>query len=376
MHLWLFNQWMSLRLSLVAASFASLLAGLIVLLPGIDASLAGFALAFAIRYNDAIIWTIRSYASLEMDMNATERVVEYSQIATEDLGGDDAPLAWPNEGRLEVRDLVVGYAPDLPPVLDKLSFTVEKNQRVGIVGRMGAGKSSLTLALFRFLEARQGTITIDGIDISRLKLHDLRSRLVIIPQDPLLFSGTVRTNLDPFGIYTDSELRAALQKVDLLPGSKKPTETPSTLDASTPEEAKFNIFDSLSARVSEGGLDFSQGQRQLLCLARSILTRPKIMILDEATSAVDKATDALIQRSIHHEFSESTLLVVAHRLATVAEFDKILVMGDGKAVEFGTPRELMGKKGAFWQMVCTSGDKKALQKTIFGGGDVEAADRD
>ncbi len=374
MHLWLFNQWMSLRLSLVAASFASLLAGLIVLLPGIDASLAGFALAFAIRYNDAIIWTIRSYASLEMDMNATERVVEYSQITTEDLGGDDAPLAWPNEGRLEVRDLVVAYAPDLPPVLDKLSFTVEKNQRVGIVGRTGAGKSSLTLALFRFLEARQGIITIDGIDISRLKLHGLRSRLVIIPQDPVLFSGTVRTNLDPFGIYTDAELRAALQKVHLIRPSTN--ETPSTLDASTTEEAKFNIFDSLSARVSEGGLDFSQGQRQLLCLARSILTRPKIMILDEATSAVDKATDALIQRSIHHEFSESTLLVVAHRLATVAEFDKILVMGDGKAVEFGTPRELMGKKGAFWRMVCTSGYKEALEKMIFGGGDVEAADGD
>ncbi|KAI4218645.1 MAG: hypothetical protein LQ349_008628, partial [Xanthoria aureola] len=334
MHLWLFNQWMSLRLSLVAASFASLLAGLIVLLPGIDASLAGFALAFAIRYNDAIIWTIRSYASLEMDMNATERVVEYSQISTEDLGGDDAPLAWPNEGR---------YAPDLPPVLNKLSFTVEKNQRVGIVGRTGAGKSSLTLALFRFLEARQGTITIDGIDISHLKLHDIRSRLVIIPQDPVLFSGTVRTNLDPFGVYTDAELRAALQKVHLIRAPT--TETPSTLDASNAEEAKFDIFDSLSARVSEGGLDFSQGQRQLLCLARSILARPKIMILDEATSAVDKATDALIQRSIHHEFSESTLLVVAHRLATVAEFDKILVMGDGKAVGFGTPRELMGKKG-------------------------------
>lgn len=127
MHLWLFNQLMSLRLSIVAASFASLLAGLIVLLPGIDASLAGFALAFAIRYNDAIIWTIRPYASLEMDMNTTERVVEYSQITTEDIGGDDTPLAWPNEGRLEVRDLVVGYAPDLPPVLNKLSFTVEKN---------------------------------------------------------------------------------------------------------------------------------------------------------------------------------------------------------------------------------------------------------
>lgn len=169
----------------------------------------------------------------------------------------------------------------------------------------------------------------------------------------MLFSGTVRRNLDLFGVYTDAELRAAWQKVHLIPGSKNyPTETTSTLDSSTAQEAKFNIFESLSARVSEGGLDFSQGQWQLFCLARSV---------------VDKATDALIQRSIQQDFSESTLLVVAHRLATVAEFDNIFVMGDGKAVEFGTPRDLIGKKGAFWRMVCTSGDKEALEKTIFGG---------
>ncbi|KAL8957976.1 MAG: hypothetical protein Q9193_004876, partial [Seirophora villosa] len=160
-HLWLFNQWMSFRLSLIAALFAASLAALIVLLPGIDASLAGFALAFALRYNDAVIWTIRSYASLEMDINATERIVEYSQIEAESLDGDSPPTSWPSEGRLEVHDLVAGYAPDLPPVLDHVSFTVEKNQRVGIVGRTGAGKSSLALALFRFLEAREGTIKID-----------------------------------------------------------------------------------------------------------------------------------------------------------------------------------------------------------------------
>ncbi|KAL8998124.1 MAG: hypothetical protein Q9169_002745 [Polycauliona sp. 2 TL-2023] len=377
LHLWLFNQWMSLRLSLVAASFASLLAVLIVLSPSIDASLAGFALAFAIRYNDAIIWTIRTYASLEMDMNATERIVEYTQIATEDPGGNEAPLAWPAQGRLEVKDLVVGYAPDLPPVLHKLSFTVEKNQRVGVVGRTGAGKSSLTLALFRFLEAREGSITIDGIDISSLKLHDLRSRLVIIPQDPVLFSGTVRSNLNSFGVRTDAELRAALRKVHLIHGGSSNDDDDgaddgiaSTLDSATTAgvaTAKFNIFNSLSARISEGGLDLSQGQRQLLCLARAIVTKPKILILDEATSAVDKATDALIQQSIHREFSESTLLVIAHRLATVAEFDKILVMTEGRAVEFGTPRELMGRKGVFWDMVGASGDREALEGRIFGG---------
>lgn len=375
-HLWLFNRWLGFRLNLVGAIFAILVAVVIVSTRNIDASLAGFALGFALQYTEAIVFAIRTYSNTELDMNATERIVEYSRIATEDQSGDDAPAAWPTEGRLEVNNIVVGYAPDLPPVLKGLSFSVMKNQRMGVVGRTGAGKSSLTLALFRFLEARSGSIHIDSLDISKIKLHDLRSRLAIIPQDPVLFSGTVRSNLDAFDEHTDAELRDALERVHLVRstgltsrdelanggnGSGNATPTP-TADTNT------NIFTSLASRISEGGLNLSQGQRQLLCLARAIVSRPKIMVLDEATSAVDMATDVLIQRSIREEFTDATLIVIAHRLSTIADFDRILVMSEGVAVEFGEPRELMRRRGVFWGMVRVSGEEGRLAEMIGEGG--------
>lgn len=307
-------------------------------------------------------------------MNATERIVEYSRIPIEDQFGRESqpeaenktmestvPAAWPAEGQLEIEGLVVRYDPDLPPVLRGLSFKVTKNQRVGVVGRTGAGKSSLTLALFRFLEAREGTIRIDGIDISKIGLHDLRSRLAIIPQDPVLFSGTVRSNLDPFNDHTDTDLYDAMERVQLIHSSINGSGTANP----TLSDTNVNIFKSLSSRISEGGLNLSQGQRQLLCLARAIVSRPKIMILDEATSAVDMATDFLIQRSIREEFKDSTLIVIAHRLSTIADFDKILVMSDGKAVEFDAPRKLLEEKGMFWEMVGQSGEKDRLEKAIL-----------
>lgn len=383
--MWLFNRWLGIRMNLVGAIFSTLTAALVVLLPGISASLAGFALSFALQCNVAIAFALRQYANIELNMNATERVIEYSKIELENQGGADAPAAWPTEGRLEVHDLVVGYAPDLPPVLKGLSFTVEKNQRVGVVGRTGAGKSSLTLALFRFLEARQGQIFIDGLDVSKIKLHDLRSRLAIIPQDPVLFSGTVRTNLDPFDEYTDAELNDALARVHLISSNVEDDEatltsqtaTPrqgngngtTTPDTATAQQTNANIFTSLAAPISEGGLNLSQGQRQLLCLARAIVSRPKIMVLDEATSAVDMETDALIQQSIRAEFGRNatTLLVIAHRLSTIADFDRILVMDAGKAVEFGAPRELMEiPDGVFKNLVDNSGEKAVLEKMFFG----------
>ncbi|KXG53717.1 ABC transporter, integral membrane type 1 [Penicillium griseofulvum] len=378
--LWLFNRWLAFRMSVVGAIFSTVTAGLVVYLPGISASLAGFALSFALQYNTAITMALRQYANIELNMNAVERVIEYSNIEIENQGGADAPAAWPTEGHLEVHDLVVGYAPDLPPVLKGLSFSAEKNQRVGVVGRTGAGKSSLTLALFRFLEARSGQIFIDGIDVSKIKLHDLRSRLAIIPQDPVLFSGTVRSNLDPFEEYSDTELYDALARVHLISQADDDELTltsrtatprqPSETGASTPtaQKTNANVFTSLSATISEGGLNLSQGQRQLLCLARAIVARPKIMVLDEATSAVDMETDALIQQSIRAEFGRNatTLLVIAHRLSTIADFDRILVMDAGKAAEFGSPKDLMGiEGGVFKNLVENSGEKEVLEKMIF-----------
>ena len=367
-HVWLFNRWLSFRLNMIGAFFATITAALIVSIRSIDAPLAGFALSFALEYSVALVWALRQYANVELDMNAAERIVEYSNITIESQEGDSPPAAWPTEGRLEVSGLVCGYAADLPPVLKGLSFSIKRNQRIGVVGRTGAGKSSLTLALFRFLEAREGIILIDGVDISKIKLHDLRSRLTIIPQDPVLFSGTVRTNLDAFDEHNDAELRDALRRVHLIsdtaPGSANASGSATPMDSDT----NTNVFRSLTSKISEGGLNLSQGQRQLLCLARAIVARPKIMVLDEATSAVDMETDALIQRSIREEFQDSTLIVIAHRLSTIADFDKILVMGDGKALEYDEPKLLMEKEnGAFRKMIEESGEREILEAIIHGG---------
>ncbi|KAK2023512.1 ABC transporter [Colletotrichum zoysiae] len=378
-HLWLFNRWMGWRMSVIGALFSTAVGFVVLGTPSMSAALAGFTLSFALEFSQAIVWSIRHYANIELDMNAAERVVEYSSLQTEDQGGVQPPATWPTEGRLEVRDLVVSYADDLAPVLKGLTFSVDRNERVGVIGRTGAGKSSLTLALFRFLEARSGSIHVDGLDISKVKLHELRSRLAIIPQDPVLFSGTVRSNLDPFDTQTDADLRDSLQRVHLVdsnpptPGRARshagdadaagPSAAPS-VDAS---QRNTNVFRNLNSPIAEGGGNLSQGQRQLLCLARAIVSRPKVMVLDEATSAVDMTTDALIQRSIREEFNDSTLIVIAHRLSTIADFDRILVLSDGAVAEYGSPRELWAKEGGVFRGMCEeSGEKEKLKNIIFG----------
>ncbi|KAK4100650.1 P-loop containing nucleoside triphosphate hydrolase protein [Parathielavia hyrcaniae] len=384
-HLWLFNRWMGWRMSLVGSFFSSFVSILILLTPGIDSALAGFALAFALEFSSSVMWTIRLYANVELNMNAAERIIEYTELPTEALGGASPPAAWPTEGRIEVNDLVVAYAPDLPPVLKGLTFSINRNERIGVVGRTGAGKSSLTLALFRFLEARSGSIHVDGLDISKIKLHDLRSRLAIIPQDPVLFSGTIRSNLDPFDHHTDAELRDCLERVHLVTTNNSTYHSSSSSSSSTaansvtqpnnnnnPTTKNTNPFADLSSPVAEGGLNLSQGQRQLLCLARAIVSRPRVMVLDEATSAVDMATDALIQRSIRDEFGDATLLVIAHRLSTIADFDRVLVLSDGRVAEFGTPRALWemedgeGGGGLFRGMCEESGERERLRGIVFG----------
>ncbi|KAE8451411.1 hypothetical protein EG329_004040 [Mollisiaceae sp. DMI_Dod_QoI] len=379
-HNWLFNNWVGFRMSMVGSMFSTLVAAFVVSTKGIDASLGGFALAFALSYRRTVNMTLRLLAATELDMNAAERIFEYTGLDTENETGAEVRASWPEKGELVIEDLEVGYAEGLPAILKGLNVHVEMNQRVGIVGRTGAGKSTLSLALFRFLEARRGSITIDGVDISKIKLHDLRTRLAIIPQDPVLFSGTIRSNLDPFNQFSDFQVREALQRVHLIPSTNNTpvpeldfliAESSATAAGSSAtsvtaidpaNKENTNIFLSLSSPISSSGANLSQGQKQLLCLARAILSRPKLLLLDEATSAVDKKTDTLIQRSIREEFANTTLLVIAHRLSTVMDFDRILVMKDGIAAEYGTPKELLEKEdGVFKGMVAQSGERDELE---------------
>lgn len=233
------------------------------------------------------------------------------------------------------------YSDALPPVLDDIDLEIASGQRLGIVGRTGAGKSTLLLALLHMVEPERGTITIDGLNISKVRLHDLRRNIGYIPQNPALFSGTVRTNLDPYDEYPEEELENALQQVML--GAKA-------------DVRRTLILDSV---VAAGGDNISHGQRQLLCLARMLLRKHKLIILDEATSAVDDCTDEAIQAIIQAAPGQ-TLIVVAHRLKTVASFDKIVVMDDGMIAEQGSPQELFGAGKLFSGMVTCSEDSSEL----------------
>ncbi|KAK6333028.1 hypothetical protein TWF718_010852 [Orbilia javanica] len=356
------NRWMGIRMTYLGAVFSTLVGGLVVTLPGMDAALAGFAMSFAMEYTFAMIWALRRYADLELDFNAAERVLEYSVIETEDQSGATPPAAWPHEGKVEVKDLVVAYADDLDPVIKGITFDVKPRERVGVVGRTGAGKSSLTLAIFRFLKARQGSIVIDGLDISKITLKDLRSRIAIIPQDPVLFSGSIKSNLDPFDEHSDEECRNALARVNLVnTGSTAPasgTATPTgavtpgaaSTTSSSSGNKNTNIFSSLDSKVSEGGLNLSQGQRQLLCLARVILTGASILVMDEATSSIDHETDAKIQEAIRE--TNYTVITIAHRLNTIMDYDRVLVLEGGKVVEFQSPKELLEKEDGVFRGMC------------------------
>jgi ABC-type multidrug transport system fused ATPase/permease subunit len=348
------TQWMKFRLGVLGVAFTSCIAAGVAYFPGIDSSLAGFALSFALDFSTVAETTITKYTATELDMNSMERVLEYMQLDTESPAGDEAEPSWPSRGHIVFRDLEVAYDKDLPPVLKGISFEVPSHHRVGIVGRTGSGKSSLTLALFRFLHVRKGCIEIDGVDLGSLKLHDVRSRLAIIPQDPVLFSGTLRSNLDPSDEHTDIALLEVLARV-----------SPTRASSREGSRSRNSLFENLQFTISRGGSNLSQGEKQLICLARAILTLPKILVLDEATSAVDMETDMLIQRSIREEFHDSTVLVVAHRLSTVADFDKILVLSDGRLVEYDEPRVLAQRKGPFWEMLKESGEDEALRHLLM-----------
>ncbi|KAL8792069.1 MAG: hypothetical protein Q9195_005324 [Heterodermia aff. obscurata] len=355
-HLWLFNRWLGIRFAAIGAVFTVIIAAFSVYSPVVSASLAGLALNFSLDFTQAVFWVLRRYANVEMDMNSLERIVEYCAVPKEKSGGSCPPAHWPSNGRIDVSDLAVSYATDSPLVLQGVSFTCEPGSRVGFVGRTGAGKSSLTLALFRFLEARAGSIVIDGLDISTLALEKLRKRMAIIPQHPILWLGTIRDNLDPFDEYDDWQLQEVLERVRLSQQTLSPDA--SSIVGETRPGACFR----LSTAIAEGGTNISLGQRQLVCLARVLLTRPKILIMDEATSAVDAETDKMVQESIRREFRDSTLLVIAHKLSTVIDFDQIVMLEEGRVIESGVPKNLWEKGGAFAQMVKQGREVDLLEK--------------
>ncbi|XP_022919143.2 probable multidrug resistance-associated protein lethal(2)03659 [Onthophagus taurus] len=291
----------------------------------------------------ALQWGMRQWTELENQMTSVERILEYTKLESEPIrDGSEKPQSndWPENGKVEFQHLSLRYNPNEENVLKNLNFTIEAGEKVGIVGRTGAGKSSIITSLFQLYEI-QGTIVIDGVDTTKIPLELLRSKISIIPQEPVLFSGTMRKNLDPFDEYPDNVLWNALEQTEL-------------------KEVISELPAGLSSNVTEGGTNFSVGQRQLVCLARAIIRNNKILVLDEATANVDPHTDALIQKTIRKEFSNCTVLTIAHRLHTVMDSDKILVMSAGNLVEYDHPYLLLqNPNGYLTHMVETTGKTTA-----------------
>ncbi|KRJ97649.1 uncharacterized protein Dyak_GE18601, isoform D [Drosophila yakuba] len=330
------NRWLAIRLEMVG-NLIILFASLFAVLGGqTNPGLVGLSVSYALQVTQTLNWLVRMSSDIETNIVSVERIKEYGETKQEapwELEQDkNKPKNWPQEGRVEFQNFQVRYREGLDLVLRGVSFNIQGGEKVGIVGRTGAGKSSLTLALFRIIEAAGGRISIDGVDIASMGLHMLRSRLTIIPQDPVLFSGSLRINLDPFEIKTDDEIWKALELSHLKSFVK-------------------SLAAGLNHEISEGGENLSVGQRQLVCLARALLRKTKVLVLDEATAAVDLETDDLIQKTIRTEFKECTVLTIAHRLNTILDSDKVIVLDKGQITEFASPTELLDNpKSAFYSM--------------------------
>lgn len=363
-YMWVANRWLMFRTDAVG-SLVMLFAGVFIILSvgHIDAGLAGLSLSYAISFSESALWVVRLYANIEMNMNSVERLQEFTHIEEEppaEIPENVPRSTWPEKGEIEVKDVSLRYAPELPRVIKNVSFHVEPCNKIGIVGRTGAGKSTIITAFFRFLDPETGSIHIDGVDIAKIGLKNLREAITIIPQDPTLFTGTIRSNLDPFDQYTDEQIFEALGRVNLIaPGEREAASS----DSSSGLGENKNKFLDIELAISEGGNNLSQGQRQLMCLARSLLKSPKVILLDEATASIDYKSDAMIQRTIRDEFSSSSILTIAHRLRSIIDYDKILVMDAGKVVEYDDPYVLIADKSTLFHSMCeNSGEMDSLVK--------------
>ena len=343
----LLNRWLGLRLDWIGGVVVGFVCLAAVTTAGtISPGLVGLAISGAVSITGLLNWALRSQNDVEQHLASVQRVLAYAALATEapahaSSAAPALPPGWPHAAALEVTGLTVRYRAHLPPALRGVSFAVRPGEKVGIVGRTGSGKSTLMLALFRILEAEAGSIAIDGVDVATLGLHDLRSRLAVIPQDAQLFAGaSVRDNVDPGGRAGDEQVWAALARVQLA-----------------------DVVRALGGDGGAGGLDarvqdgsFSAGQRQLLCFARALVRQPRLLVLDEATASTDALTDGVLQRMLRGpDFAATTMLVIAHRVATVADADRVLVLDAGAVVEYGPPSELLADPAsAFAQLAARS----------------------
>ncbi|KAF2715080.1 P-loop containing nucleoside triphosphate hydrolase protein [Pleomassaria siparia CBS 279.74] len=425
-YLWAANRWLAFRVDVVGA-LVSFFAGVFVVrsVGSIDAGAAGLAMTYAVTFTENVLWFVRLYSANEQNMNSVERVKEYldvDQEAASIVPENRPPSNWPSKGAVEFINYSTRYRTDFDLVLKNVTFRILSGEKIGIVGRTGAGKSSLALALFRALEAETGKILVDDIDIGSIGLQDLRENIVMVPQDPTLFTGTIRSNLDPFSLFTDEEIYTVLREVHLIssvststtragtpeaPGTPQAIEIPNstaapavpdlgvsfsaattnpgsilanvehihednglarvtshveeTEESSALQADNKNPFQNLSSPVSESGSNLSQGQRQLLCLARALLKAPKVLLMDEATASIDYATDSKIQETIRE--IKKTIITIAHRLQTIIDYDKVLVLDQGSVVEFGDPWDLIRKKdGSFRSMCETTGELESLER--------------
>ncbi|ORZ34573.1 P-loop containing nucleoside triphosphate hydrolase protein [Catenaria anguillulae PL171] len=326
------NRWLFVSLNLLGTIIMVGVMFTAVLTTTTGVGMSGVALTYSFDITFLLSAIIRVYGQIENAVVSVERIAEYSKIPTEaaEKTNFDLPPAWPSKGEIEFQDYQTTYREGLPPVLKGIDLKIKAGAKVGVVGRTGAGKSSMTLALFRIIEAIAGKIVVDGVDVSTIGLQDLRSRLTILPQDPVIFNASIRDNLDPTGSHDDAALWSALEGAHL---------------------AEF-------VRGLEGGLEheltggsLSVGQQQLVCLSRAILRKTKILVLDEATSSIDHATDDIVQETIRREFADCTIVTIAHRIGTILDYDYTLVLDQGKVVEFDTPQVLLTRpESAFYAL--------------------------
>ncbi|XP_048454277.1 multidrug resistance-associated protein 4 [Rhincodon typus] len=341
------SRWLAVRLDALCAVFVSIVAfGSIIIANQLDAGQVGLALSYAITLMGMFQWGVRQSAEVENLMTSVERVLDYTELESEAPWESykPPPNGWPHHGVIVFEKVNFGYSPDCEPILKDLNLAIRSKEKIGLVGRTGAGKSSLISALFRLAEP-EGKIIIDGLVTSELGLHDLRNSMSIIPQDPVLFTGTVRKNLDPFDEHSDEALWNTLEEVQL-------------------KEVVEELPNKMMTELAEAGSNFSVGQRQLVCLARAVLRKSKILIIDEATANVDPRTDELIQKTIREKFEQCTVLTIAHRLNTIIDSDRILVLEAGRVAEYAEPYVLLeNKDGLFYKMVQHLGKAEAIAMT-------------